>query len=64
MKEEGFAVHWDSLDEYQLTSWQRAFEEADLPAILHLRGFLETPRARLQRLPRNMEEASQEGRGT
>lgn len=63
MKEEGFAVHWDSLDEYQLTSWQRAFEEAGLPAILHLRGFLETPRARLQRLPRNIEEASQEGRG-
>lgn len=43
-----YALHWDALDEYQLAGWQRAFEAASLPAVLHLRGYVEAPRARLR----------------
>ncbi len=55
---EGGAVHWDALDEHQLAGWQRAFDEAGLPAVLHLRGFVEASRARLQRLPRRRDEVA------
>jgi hypothetical protein len=61
LHEQGTAVHWDALDEYQLAGWQRAFEAASLPAVLHLRGFMEAARTRLQRLPR--ETAAEAGRG-
>lgn len=47
----GVGIHWDDLDEYQFSSWQQALDRAGIPAILHLRGFLETASARLRRLP-------------
>jgi hypothetical protein len=53
MRDEGFVVHWDALDEHQLRPWLGAFERAKLPAVLHLRGYAETAHARLRRLPRD-----------
>lgn len=47
----GVGIHWDVLDEYQFASWQQALDRAGIPAILHLRGFLETATVRLRRLP-------------
>lgn len=45
-------IHWDDLDEHQFSAWQQALDGAGIPAILHLRGFIETAAARLRRLPR------------
>jgi len=50
-------IHWDDLDEHQFAAWQQALEGAGIPAILHLRGFIETAAARLRRLPRGEDEA-------
>jgi len=49
MVEQQYSVHWDALDEHQLGGWQRAFEEVRLPAVFHLRGYVEGARARLRR---------------
>ncbi len=52
LKELGVRIHWDDIDEYQLVGWHQAFEQAGIPTLIHLRGFLETPAARLQQLLR------------
>lgn len=50
MAEADTSVHWDAIDEYQLAGWQRALDSAEIPAVLHLRGYVEAPTARLQRI--------------
>lgn len=56
LRDSKVSIHWDDVDEHQFLTWQQALDGAGIPAILHLRGFIEPVPARLRRLPGENEE--------